>query len=490
MKSDRKKFIFLDRDGTINTNVPYVHKVEHLEFLPGVLEGLACLQKTGYRFIVITNQAGIARGYYMREHMEVFHEAMKDRAERAGVTLEAFYHCPHHPDFTGICLCRKPLPGMLHQAQKDHGIDLKKSIVIGNQEHDILAGKAVGATTFLITDQPDIKTEADYKVKTMLEVCDILLKKRRLLIIAQKVDEQDQLLGFFVGWIREFKQYYSKVTVAALRTPDKNWLRLLFRIFWEVPRHDAVFVHMAPIFAVIAGPWARLWGKRIGLWYTHKAVTWKLWLAEKLVNVIFTASPESFRLPSKKLVITGHGIDTGLFKPNFKFQISNNQLKILSVGRIAPIKNYEVLIGAAQILKNRGVDFSITIVGEPALEQDREYEQRIRRESSGLNVQFVGKKTQRELPDMYRSHDIFVHMSRTGSLDKVLLEAMACGMSVVSCNDAARGFLPSEWIFSEHDAHGLAAKIQHPGANNFDARQYVVEHHDVRHVIAAIAERI
>ena len=174
MKNSNTHYIFLDRDGTIIRDIPYVHRVEDLEFLPGALEGLTRFQKAGFRLIVITNQAGIARGYYLREHMEAFHEELKKRAKSSGVTLEAFYHCPHHPDFTGSCVCRKPLPGMLHQAQKDYGMDLTQSMVIGNHEHDILAGKAVGATTFLLTDQPDIKTEADYKVKTMLEICDIL----------------------------------------------------------------------------------------------------------------------------------------------------------------------------------------------------------------------------------------------------------------------------------------------------------------------------
>ena len=136
-----------------------------------------------------------------------------------------------------------------------------------------------------------------------------------LLIITQTVDEHDQLMGFFVSWIAEFKKHFTRVNVVALNTPRKNWLRFMVQIFFAVPRCDVVFVHMSPIFAVIAAPWARLWGKRIALWYTHKSVTWKLRLAEKFVHIIFTASAESFRLPSKKVIVTGHGIDTELFKP-------------------------------------------------------------------------------------------------------------------------------------------------------------------------------
>ncbi len=169
------RYVFLDRDGTINKNTGHTHKIEDLEFLPGALEGLAKLQKAGYRLIVITNQAGIAKGMYATEHVEDFHEELKWRAKDQDVSFHAFYHCPHHPDFTGLCLCRKPAPGMLHQAAREHEIDLKQSIMIGDSESDILAGKAVGAKTFLLTSDPNIPTQADYKIKNILDVCEVLL---------------------------------------------------------------------------------------------------------------------------------------------------------------------------------------------------------------------------------------------------------------------------------------------------------------------------
>jgi len=307
------------------------------------------------------------------------------------------------------------------------------------------------------------------------------------LIITQEVDENDQLLGFFVKWIDEFKKYYTVRTIA-LRTPEKNWLLLCFKILWYVPRSDAVFCHMAPIFAVIAGPWARLWRKRIGLWYTHGTVTWKLRLAEKFVNVIFTASPESFRLPSKKVIVTGHGINTELFTPKMGTpKRVSDTLKILSVGRIAPVKHYEVLIEAAEILKQRGVDFTVTIVGKAVLERDKTYEQNMRDKSSGLNFNFTGQKTQSELPEIYRSHDIFIHMSDTGSLDKVLLEAMSCGIRVFSCNDAAKSFLPEWHIFDRDNPEELAGKILDVRSSDFDGRKYVVENHELSKLITKIS---
>jgi|SRR3989344_5868381 len=160
-------------------------------------------------------------------------------------------------------------------------------------------------------------------------------------------------------------------------------------------------------------------------------------------------------------------------------------MKILTVGRIAPIKNYEVLIEAAKILQQRGVHFSVTIVGESALKQDEAYEKRIRQESAGLNFQFVRKKTQSELPKIYQEHDIFVHMSRTGSLDKVVLEAMACGIKVLSCNEASRNFLPANRIF--YNSTDLAEKILRNEDDNFDGRQYALDHHDLKKLISRIS---
>lgn len=170
----KTKYAFVDRDGTINVNVSHTHKIEDLEFMPGALEGLAKLQKIGWRLIVITNQAGIAKGVYTFEQMHAFNKELAACAKTAGVVFTGFYHCPHHPDFTGPCACRKPAPGMLRHAARDHGIDLTQSMVIGDHETDILAGKAVGAKTFLITDDLNLETQADYKVKSILEICDIV----------------------------------------------------------------------------------------------------------------------------------------------------------------------------------------------------------------------------------------------------------------------------------------------------------------------------
>ena len=338
---------------------------------------------------------------------------------------------------------------------------------------------------------------------------------QKLLVVTQKVDENDQLLGFFIDWIRLLAEKFEKITVLCLEKgqftlPDnvevislgkdhgagklKILSTLYFLLFTCRKEYDAVFVHMNPIWVVLGGWWWRLTGKKIYFWYTSGGVTLKLKLAEKFSNVIFTASPESFRLKSKKVIVTGHGIDTDLFKPNLRrsdLGETNHKLKILSVGRIAPVKNYETIIEAAEILKDRGFNFSVTMVGEPALDMDKYYELRIKEKIKKLKLEsyfnFVGKVDHKDLPPFYQSHDLFVHLSKTGSLDKTILEAMACGMNVLSSNDASRGFLPPELIFNQDNSAELADKIKNIQlSQGRNLRQYVVENHSLSGLIDKI----
>ncbi len=336
----------------------------------------------------------------------------------------------------------------------------------------------------------------------------------KLLIITQKVDKNDQLLGFFIDWLKLFADKFENVTVLCMKRGEfelpenvrvislgkdsgAGKLRQLFNfyryIFLSKKEYDAVLVHMNPIWMVLGGPAWRLLRKKTFLWYTHKAVTLKLKLAEKFADTIFTASKESFRLKSGKVVVMGHGIDTKSFKPDpNKLQAARRELKILSVGRIAPVKNYETLIGAANILNRRGLDFSVTMVGEAALEEDRRYEMEIKKKIEELGLaskfNFAGKINHRDLPGIYQSHDIFVHLSKTGSVDKTLLEAMACGIKVLSSNDSARAFLPEELLFDENEPAGLADKIiKVKDAELFPGlRDYILNSHNLENLITNI----
>lgn len=159
--------VFLDRDGVINVDHGYVSTWERFEFLPGVPDALRALQDAGYLLIVVSNQSGIGRGYYCEADVESLNQAVAQHlGSTVGVKLSEFYHCPHHPteaegEFRRQCDCRKPAPGMIRQAVLDHGIDLKTSLLVGDKDSDIEAGRAAGvARLFKVVDSPQTATPA------------------------------------------------------------------------------------------------------------------------------------------------------------------------------------------------------------------------------------------------------------------------------------------------------------------------------------------
>lgn len=138
------KALFLDRDGVINKEKNYLYKIENFEFIDGVFETCKYFQEKGYLIIIITNQAGIARGKYTEDDYQILTDWMIKEFEKKDIKISKVYHCPHHPDFSGECECRKPNPGMIIQAQKDFDIDLSQSILVGDKNSDIEAGINAG----------------------------------------------------------------------------------------------------------------------------------------------------------------------------------------------------------------------------------------------------------------------------------------------------------------------------------------------------------
>lgn len=137
--------IFLDRDGTINRELEYLHRIADFAYEKEVPQALQVLRALWDHLVVVTNQSGIGRGYYRQEQMDELNRFMvDDLRDRYDVAIDAIYHCPHHPSRDGECLCRKPLPGMLLQAAREHGIDLQRAWIIGDKDADILAGYAAG----------------------------------------------------------------------------------------------------------------------------------------------------------------------------------------------------------------------------------------------------------------------------------------------------------------------------------------------------------
>lgn len=283
----------------------------------------------------------------------------------------------------------------------------------------------------------------------------------RLLIITQKVDLDDSALGFFHRWIEALAEKFAFIKVICLGKGHYNLpanvivyslgkeeglsrLKYIWRFYkyiWRLKRdYDVVFVHMNPEYVLLGGLLWRFWRKVIGLWYVHKSVNIKLRIAEKLSHLIFSASRESFRLPSYKLRILGHAIDTDLFAPAGERKGDFQRISLITAGRIAPIKDYETLIAAAEMLQKRGVEIEIKIIGGPVLDKDRFYLKKLQRiiaeKKLEAAINFLGETPHHNIPDFLREADIFIHMSRTGSVDKSVLEAMACAVPVLTSNEA------------------------------------------------------
>lgn len=147
------KAAFFDRDGTINVDVHYLHRKEDMKFIDGMPEFIKKWNDWGYKVIVVTNQAGIARGLYTEEDMRELHRFMNEELQKYGAHIDAFYFCTHHPDFTGPCKCRKPESGMIEQAIKDFDIDVSQSVLFGDKIWDIQAGEKCGIKGYLVESQ-------------------------------------------------------------------------------------------------------------------------------------------------------------------------------------------------------------------------------------------------------------------------------------------------------------------------------------------------
>lgn len=147
--------IFLDRDGTINEEVNYLHRPEDLRLLPGAAEAIRLWNDHGFRVVVVTNQAGVARGYYPESDVEKLHRYMNQMLKEKGAHIDAFYYCPHHPEhgigpYKILCRCRKPDIGMFEAAQRDCPVDKAHSYMAGDKWLDTQAGARFGIKTALV----------------------------------------------------------------------------------------------------------------------------------------------------------------------------------------------------------------------------------------------------------------------------------------------------------------------------------------------------
>lgn len=308
----------------------------------------------------------------------------------------------------------------------------------------------------------------------------------RLLFITQKVDHYDAVLGFLPVWLRELAvrvEWLSVVTFEAGDPPPMpanveirslgrergaSGLSLLLKFRAEMRRAvrehrcDSALAHMVPKYAWLARKFGVPRRVPIHLWYTHAGINrWLRW-CEPHVGLIFTASEESLRLPTSKKVVTNHGIDISFLTPGTEFEEIPG--KLITIGRLTPGKDVETLIRGTAALRNSGLDVSLDIVGGAMAEGDDAYGAAMRALAQELKIEdrvaFLGFKPWREIPPVYRRAQLFISASRTGSVDKAVLEAMACGVCVLTSNESFRAILPPSYQFEQRQVSEFVEKAR------------------------------
>lgn len=283
----------------------------------------------------------------------------------------------------------------------------------------------------------------------------------KLLFLTQVLDRRDAVLGFVSRWVRGLAARCERVRVVALEVGDTvdlpasvDWREvgrrgrvgrfLRYRRFLSealgTDGFDTVLAHMIPRYSLLARRPARRHGARSFLWYTHAGVDRRLLRAVERVEKVFTASPESLRVDTPRKVVTGHGIDLEHFAGGDS-ALPEVPPRLLSVGRLTPSKDPLTLVRALAILRERGYDVELDLVGAGLVEGDRDFRARVVASiaESGVSdfVHLHGAVPYLEVPVRYRRATLVVNASSTGSLDKVCLEAMASRRPVLSCNDGA-----------------------------------------------------
>lgn len=303
----------------------------------------------------------------------------------------------------------------------------------------------------------------------------------KFLIVTQKVNQNDDVLGFFHRWIAEFSKHTEQTTVIALGVREHHlpsnvrvfslgkergvsrigYILNFYRLIWrERKNYDTVFVHMNEEYVFLGGLMWKLLGKKITMWRNHPAGSLMTRVAMFFSDKIFCTSKYSFTARSKKTVLMPAGVDTELFQRNDR--IPRVPQSILFLGRISPIKNVDVMIDALLEVDRAGHYFVATVVGK-ALPGDHIYETMIKDKAKPLfnkgKITFAGSIANSKTPEIYNAHEIFVNLTDSGSFDKTILEAMACECVTLVSNKSFSGMIPSQFMFTEKDSHDLAQKI-------------------------------
>jgi len=336
----------------------------------------------------------------------------------------------------------------------------------------------------------------------------------RLLIVTQKVNRHDPVLGFFCRWIEEFAKRCKFVTVICLEMGEYDlpintkvlslgkenkysrvrYIIHFYKYIWrERKNYDAVFVHMNQEYILFGGLFWKFCGKKIVMWRNHYAGNILTDISSLLCNRVFCTSRYSYTAKYKKTQIMPVGINTEMFRPHPQIlQISRS---ILMLGRVSPSKNLDLIIAALGKLKELGVSFSADIYGD-ALTKDKLYFESLRQEVKKLNLEeqtfFYSGVSNEKTPNIYRVHQIFINASPTGMYDKTILEAAACGCQVLAVSADAHMDVPSIVKFSADDKENLVEllkeKLETKSDNLFAQGQYEIV--ETKHGLGALVSSV
>ncbi len=341
----------------------------------------------------------------------------------------------------------------------------------------------------------------------------------KLLMITRKLDKDDAQAGFAFNWVKKLSQKVNLLKVICLEKGNieglenvevfslgkergknrlKEFINFQIGAFKFISRVDGVFCHQNPEYTILIAPFAKLFRKKIICFYAHKAVTWKTKLMHFFADKVVTSSKDGFQIDSPKRIVISQGIDTDLFRPDPNKEKSD-KLRIIAVGRISPIKNYETLINAAGILKDKGVNLIVNIAGPVLLEKQKGYLDKLKEliKEKGLEnqIQLLGGTIQSETIRLYQNSDLSVNLCPTGAPDKVGFEAMAVGLPLLACNQSyVQNFGPykDQLLFKEKNPQDLADKIINLSRSGkmeeigMYLREQVIKHHNLDNLLKGI----
>ena len=339
----------------------------------------------------------------------------------------------------------------------------------------------------------------------------------RVLMLVQQIDERDWLRAFIVTWVRALAEHVDRVDVLTLEQgeatlPDNVFVRSMGKergknrpremanfhrgMMALAPHADVIFSHMTPRYTVLATPYAMLFGKRQVLWYTHRHASRQLRIALRSAWRIATAAPESFPLPSHKVRVLGHGIDTDFFSPADNLPDERTRY-VVQVARLMPIKHQTTLLLAIAAVPNAHAVF----IGDVPAGQElyTRYASSLAALADELGIShrvtFTGGLLSGQVRDWYRRASVAVNLSPPGLFDKAALESMACGVPTVVSSRAFDALLGPEAgclrIEEPEDVGGLTQRLHYLlslprndlKALGRQAREHVTAQHSLRRLM-------